>query len=222
MADLVSYALTTVDDVKENLGVTVNTYNNLIIRKINQATEIIENYTGRRFKLTAYTNDEYDATNTDQLILRQRPVVVDDDHTFSMGSRDTSLNDDDWSTTDANLQFVDSKAGVVDLNFGAIGHWNRYRVSYSAGYATIPFDLSEAAAELASYLVKNTSSYSISVTGEDTNVKKKTEGQRSIEYFENKSSTSTGGGNGYDAVFAELGIAGTINSYSNYPILADK
>lgn len=209
MAELLSYALTTLADVKETLDIASSdtSKDNLIIRKINQATEMIENYTGRRFKLTSYTNEEYDATGTDQLILRQRPI--DTAYTFSLGYRDTSLNDNDWSTSDTNLYFVDSESGVMDLNFISSGHWNRYRVSYRAGYSTIPADLAEACATLAAYLVDSGTS--------GTNVKKKQEGARSIEYFDPKAgATST------SDIFDMLNITGTLNAYSNNPILADK
>ena len=209
MASLLSYALTTVADVKETLDIASNdtTKDNLITRKINQATEMIENYTGRRFKLTRYADEEYDATGTDQLILRQRPI--DTAYTFQIGARNTSLNDNDWDTVDADLSFIDSKAGVADLNFISVGGWNRYRVTYRAGYSTIPSDISEACVTLAAYLVESGTS--------GTNVKKKQEGARSIEYFDPKA-----GATNTSDIFDMLNLTGTLNAYSNNPILPDK
>jgi len=209
MAELLDYALCTLADVKESLDIPSSdtSKDNLITRKINQATLMIENYCGRRFKLTTYTNEEYDATGTDQLILRQRPV--DTAYTFSFGYRDTTLNDDDWSTSDTNLYFVDANSGVMDLNFISFGHWNRFRVSYRAGYSTIPADIAEACATLSAYLTDSGTS--------GTNVKKKQEGGRSIEYFDPKAgSTSTAD------IFDMLNLTGTLNAYSNNPILPDK
>lgn len=206
MAELLSYALTTVADVKETLDIASSdsSKNNLIIRKINQATEMIENYTGRRFKLTRYDDEEYDATGTDQLVLKQRPI--DTAYTFQLDARNSSLNENDWELTDTELSFVDSKAGVIDLNFVASGRWNRYRTTYRAGYSTIPADLAEACATLAAYLVESGTS--------GTNVKKKQEGARSIEFFDPKAgATST------SDIFDMLNITGTLNAYSNNPIL---
>lgn len=203
MATILDYALTTVADVKESLGLASSdsSKNNLITRKINQATEMIEKYTGRRFKQTTYTNEEYDATGIDQLVLRQRPVIG----TPTLQTRDTTLNDDDWDDVEANLSFVNAGAGVLDLNFGATaGRWNRYRVSYVAGYETIPADIAEAAATLAAFLVMNGTS--------GTNVKRKKEGQREIEFYD---SGSTG-----QSLFEQLGIDDILNVYSNRPILA--
>lgn len=206
MATILPYALTTVADVKESLSIDSgnHTQDNLIIRKINQATEMIERFCDRRFALTTYSNEEYDSTGTSQLILKNRPV----DSFTSLGIRDSSLNEDDWEDVDSELYFVDDSAGVVDLNFGSYGGWNRLRVSYVAGYSTIPSDLAEAAATLAAYLTENGTSGSA--------IKSKQEGQRKIEYYD--SSSGSGGNN----LFEQLNITEMIKPYANYPILADK
>lgn len=206
MAVLLDYALTSVADVKESLGIASgdNTKNNLIIRKINQATEMIERYTGRRFKATDYT--EYiDASHTDQLVVKQRPI----NSITSISSRDTDQNIDDFETVNAEFYFYDSLSGVIETNFNFSGRWNRYKVVYNAGYTTIPSDIAEACATLAAFLVQNGTS--------GTNVKSKQEGQRKIEYFD-----QTGGGNGSNSLFEQLGIDEILNSYANYPLLADK
>lgn len=204
MAVILDYALTTVADVKETLGIDSgdSSKNNLIIRKINQATEIIERYTGRRFKATTYTDEEYDASGTDQLVLRQRPI----NSITSVSARDSATNDNDWEAIDTEFYFTDSKAGIVEGVFNYSGGWNRYKVTYNAGYTTIPSDLAEAAVALAAYLVEN------NVSG--TAVKRKTEGQRSIEYFD-----QTGMNSADTSLFAQLGILGTLNSYANNPVL---
>lgn len=153
MASLLSYALTTKNDVKESLGISssVTTYDNLIIRKINQATLAIENYCGRRFASTVYTDEEYNATQTSEIILKQRPVI-----TFTkLDIRDSALNISTWETIDTQLYFTDLSSGVVLLNFRASGSWKRYKVTYTAGYATIPEDLAEACASLAAYYYTN-------------------------------------------------------------------
>ncbi len=200
MAVLLSYALTTVADVKELLGIASSdtSKDNLIIRKINQATIMIERYTGRRFALTTYTDEEYNATGTDQLTLLQRPIVS----LTSISSRDTSLNEADWDSVDTNLYFSDANSGIVRLLYNTTGRWNRYKVSYTAGYATIPADIAEACAMLAAFLVDNGTSGS--------NVKSKQEGQRKIEYFDSQTNTTN--------IFEQLGIDDILDTYSNYPI----
>lgn len=206
MAVLKDYALTTVADVKENLGIASSdsSKNNLIIRKINQATGIIENYCGRRFKSTAYTDELYNGNGTDQLVLRQRPIIG----SVTLESRDTSLNEADFDTVDSELYFIDTESGILNLNFRSGGHWGRYAVTYTAGYETIPDDLAEACASLAAYLVTNADSGSV-------NVSSKQEGQRKVTY-------SQSGLTGVEAMFQQLGIDETINAYANTPVFAEK
>lgn len=206
MATLLSYALTTVADVKESLGIDAGdtSKDNIITRKINQATKMIEKFTGVRFASTVYTDEEYDATNVDQLVLKQRPII-----TFtSFSIRDTSLNQNDWEVIDSALYFVDYSAGVIDLLFKLDGRWNRYKVTYTAGYATIPEDIAEAAVTLASFYVENATSGQA--------IKSKSEGARKIEYY---NSGSSGSG---DSLFEQLGIDEILQSYADYPINADK
>jgi hypothetical protein len=206
VATLKTYALTNLADVKENLSLASSnhTYDNLIIRKINQATAMIENYCGRRFKSADYVDELYSGTNGDQLVLRQRPVIG----TPTLKVRNTALNDDNFETVDSELLFVDANSGVLDLNFRSAGHWARYAVTYTAGYTDIPDDLAEACASLAAWLVNNANSF-------QAGVKSKTEGQRKVEY------TQTGIGDA-QALFGLLGIDGVINSYANTAVFADK
>lgn len=207
MASLLSYALTTVSDVKESLGIASSntTYDNLITRKINQATIQIERYCGRRFKETTYTNQEYNATNIDQFVLKQWPVTAT--QTFSLDIRDTALNVSTWETIDTQLYFVDTDSGVVYLNFTARGRWKRYRATYSAGYATIPEDLAEACASLAAYYVSN-------ADGSDVGVAEKQEGQRKIRY--------ASGDLDFGSIAKNLGINETLESYCSNPVIYNR
>lgn len=207
MASLNSWALTTLADVKESLGIDAgNTTNdNLIIRKINQATDMIESYCGKNnsqhFASTVYTNEEYDGTGTDQLILKNRPVI-----TFtSLQQRDSTLNDNDFTTVTADLYFTDMNAGVIDGRFEFLQYYNLYRATYTAGFATIPSDLAEACATLACYLYDNSTS--------GTGVKKKSQGPKNIEYFEPMQGES---------LMTQLGLDDTLQRYTDIPILADK
>ncbi len=207
MATLLPFALTDVASVKESLGIPSSdtSQDNLIVRKINQATRMIEKFTGVRFASTTYTDEEYDATNVDQLVLLQRPVI-----TFSrFQARNTVLNEDDWTTIDTELYFVDEAAGVLDLLFAAVGRWNRYRVTYTAGYATIPEDIAEAAVTLVAFYIDNPTS--------GASVKLKQEGGRRIEYYD-----TSGGSNGSDSIFDQLGLDDILQSYADYPIFPDK
>lgn len=205
MASLLSYALTTKADVKESLGISsgVTTYDNLIIRKINQATRAIEAYCGRRFAATTYTDVEYHATLIDAVVLRQRPII----EFTSFSIRDTTINDDDWETIESDLYFVDKNAGILNLLFNAKGHWYRYKVSYEAGYLTIPEDLAEACVSLACFYFNN-------ADGSDVGVGLKKEGQREIRYANNTQN--------FASILQQLGINDIIASYANNPLMTDR
>lgn len=200
MASLLSYALTDLASVKETLGIASGntSKDNLIIRKINQATDVIEGFCalaqGHHFKETTYTNEEYTGSGSNQLVLKMRPVST----VSSFQSRSTTTNDDDWDSVETELYFLDEDAGIIDLLFHQSSHWNIYRVSYTAGFSTIPADLAEACVILASYLVDNASSGS--------SVKRKKEGSREIEYF-----APTQG----DSLIEQLSIDDMIGKYVN-------
>lgn len=210
MATLVSYALTDVASVKESLGIDagVTTQDNLIIRKINQATEMIEGYCslayGHHFASTTYTNEEYDGSGSNQLSLKMRPVTA----LTSFQRRNSSINADDWDDIESDIYFSDLNAGVIDLNFTQGTGWGGYRVTYTAGYTTIPADLAEACVMLAGYLVDNSSSGGSAV-------KKKQEGARAIEYF-NPNEASSG------SLIGQLGLDDMLARYKNYVLLEDK
>lgn len=82
-----------------------------------------------------------------------------------------------------------------------------HRVTYTAGYSTIPADLAEAAATLAAFWVENSTS--------GTNVKRKKEGQREIEYFD--SNSSSGGNN--QSTIESLGLDDLLNRYVQYVLM---
>jgi len=209
MTAILSYALTSVADVKESLGIaSSNTASdNLITRKINEATVAIENYCGRRFASTTYTNETYSATNIDAIMLKNRPVTA----LTSLDIRDSGLNYDTWETIDTHLYFCDAgsqeaNAGVIKLMFNARGRWARYRVTYTAGYTTIPSDLAEACATIAAYYVNNADG--------NANLKKKQEGSRLIEYYE--------GIKGFNDLIKQLGVDQVLDSYANMPVMTDR
>lgn len=200
MSTLLDYALTSVADVKETLGIagSDNTKNNLIIRKINQATEIIEGYCGRRFKATDYV-EYYDGTGLDTLTLRNWPVIS----FTSIENRDTSLNDASFSTVPGDRYFVNMDSGLVNALGSFFGSWDRWKVTYRAGYATIPQDIAEAAATLAAYLATNDGSQ---IAG----VAEKQEGGRRIRYMQHQPG---------DDLITRLGLNYTLDRYTT-PVLS--
>lgn len=205
MTALNSWALTSEADVKESLGITGTSQDNLIRRKINQATDMIEAFCGKNngqhFASTTYTNEEYDGTGTNQLILRNAPVIS----LSNFSERNTTENDNDWTTIETRDYFVDLTAGVIDCRFGILNYWNLYKVTYVAGFATIPSDLAEACVMLSCALIESAS------TG--ASVKKKTQGPKTIEYYDSVQGES---------LITQLGIDDMLQRYVRISILPDK
>lgn len=207
MADLVSYALCTVADVKESLGIDSGdtSKDNLIKRKINMATEMIESYcnlaTNHHFKETTYTNEVYDGINGDQLALLMRPATA----VSSFQYLNSGENIDSWDTIDTEDYFIDFNSGLLN-GFSSGNNFGSIRVTYTAGYATIPWDLSEACATIVAFLVDNGTS--------GGGIKRKREGQREIEYFQ---AGSNAGGSG-DSLIEQLNLDGVLNRYVMYPL----
>jgi len=158
------------------------------------------------FVETTYTNEEYDGQGSNALSLKMRPVTA----ISSFQYRTSPGNTDNWDDVESEDYFYDDGAGVIELQFRQSKGWNKYRVTYTAGYSDIPVDLAEAAATIASFYVENSAS--------GTAVKKKQEGQRSIEYFDPSGSSSGGS----DSIIAQLGLDDVLQRYIQYNLADTK
>lgn len=198
MAVLSTYALTTVADVKELLGLDSGdtAKDNLIIRKINQATDMIESWCllpyNHHFKQTTYTNERYSGNGSNSIILGMRPVTSVTSFQYS----NAGFNNDSWSDLETTEYAIDEDTGSLLLGFNTWGGWDAYRVTYTAGFSVIPSDLAEAAAQLAANLVEHAQ------TGQG--VVSKTEGSRSITYAQSQNAKS---------LIEQLGIDDALNRY---------
>ena len=125
LADFLELGTITVGSSKETL----------LQRIINAVSQFVETYTGRTFKQTTYTNEEYDVgTKSEYLHLKNWPVSST--ASFTLQERQSAENEDDWDTIDSEDYFVDYDSGVVELAQGLkFGRGpKRYRVTYTAGY----------------------------------------------------------------------------------------
>jgi hypothetical protein len=144
--DLVSYAIVSLDNVKSFIGITNSQHDELLKFLINQATDYIESYTGRRFVDTTYTEEKYDGNATQDLVLKQFPVTATE--TFKLEKNNNFDNTDNWEEVDTDNYWVDNSEGCVHkISLFNLGKQN-YRVTYSAGYDTVPFDLQFLACSL--------------------------------------------------------------------------
>lgn len=201
MTVLLSYALCSVDDVKESLGISGTSQDNLIRRYINRATMAIETFCNlsrdHHFKETTYTDEVYTSPGGNQLTLLMRPVTA----ITSFKRHQSPESDASYENVESDLYYKDLSAGIINLLFNTSTSFGGYQVTYTAGYSTIPDDLREACVSLVSFYLENGTS--------GTNVKKKQEGARSIEYFQ---------GQGSDSIIKELGLDDVLNRYVNYVV----
>lgn len=202
MTQIAPNALTSLADVKESMGIASSntSKDNLIIRKINQASQQISNYCERVFQAADYT-EIYNGSLIDELVLNQRPV----NSVTSLQYRGTSINSESYIDINTQFYYLDATAGILKLLFNAQGHWNRWKVVYNAGYTDIPSDLAEACAQLAAYYVNNSDS--------QVQVKAKVEGQRRIDFWQ--------GITGFKNLVHQLGIDEVIDGYANWPLRSE-
>ncbi len=164
---LVAYSLVTLANTKTFLGILNNEKDAVLEMLINMATDYIESQTGRRFVSTVHTQEEYDGTGTYELSLKAFPII-----TFTkLEFNNASDNSDDWEDVDAEDYWVDTDTGIVTMitNFDEMSESlnnddelsknvffrgkNRYRVTYTSGYSTVPYDLQYACMSLVGQLL---------------------------------------------------------------------
>lgn len=151
---LVSYALTSLDNLKEVLGITDNAQDSLLTNIINRSTDTIESYcNNRRFALTVYANEEYDGTGTQLINARHYPITA----MTAYERNDGSVGTTDWNSLQNDfIKYVEDGDGPGQFFYeqGFVRGTKNYRFSYTAGYATIPYDLEEACLELSVWFYK--------------------------------------------------------------------
>lgn len=203
MTAILSYALISLTEVKESLGINVGTYDNLLTRLINSATEQIENYCNRRFTETVYT-EIYSGDGNQFLFLRNAPVTALTKIEFMTGDYD----DPAWDAYESEFYNIDTtytggstmsndNSGVVYNRVSFYKGFNNIRVSYVAGYSTIPSDVSESCVDLVSYLYKAKNSKGI---------KSESLGDRSVTYDTGATVKSAFDSLGLDDVLAQYRI----------------
>lgn len=133
-----SYALTTRQRLIDFLGLSSSSLTtakeNVLDRIIDSATEYIENYCGRRFKKTTYSNELYDGNDSGQILLKNYPIISSE--SFGLDIRNSALNEGGYTSVETNSYIVDYDSGVVSgmSGFNFIKGRGLYRASYTAGY----------------------------------------------------------------------------------------
>ncbi|MBW1666718.1 MAG: phage head-tail connector protein [Deltaproteobacteria bacterium] len=143
-----SDALTSLDNVKEFLGISGNTDDALLENLIDRVTDLFESYCDRKFKAADYT-EYHDGKGSDKLFPDQFPInsvaSIHDDTDWTWGS-DTLIDSDDYRIVDGAYIQCKSDTFTDDVQ--------NVKVVYNAGYDSIPEDLEQAAIMQVAWLYK--------------------------------------------------------------------
>jgi hypothetical protein len=141
---------------------------------INRASSLIEKYIGRSIKSATYI-EEYDGNHTGMIALKNYPLTAItsvETITGEIGDPDyDSLDTDEYSLLNKDTDSY-SQPGIIRIARRYMGH-DRYRITYTAGYATVPEDLKQACVDLCGFL---------SGSAKSSGVKSETLGEYSITY----------------------------------------
>jgi hypothetical protein len=156
----VAHALTSLQRVKDRLGITVSGFDSILERMIDASTDMIESYCARRFKETVYSNEliGIESDGGRMAMLKQAPVTI----LLSVQYRAGTPDNPSWTPYLASdFELVgDGTSGLVRIYGGVPRGTNNLRVSYTAGYKinfadsynlaqhTLPFDLSDVCERL--------------------------------------------------------------------------
>jgi hypothetical protein len=126
-------ALTTVQRIKDRLGITVSGFDTLILRLINSSTDFLKNSCSRNFKKATYTNEVYSINNHNQseLFLKNFPVVSISKLEYMSGTPSNKT----WIDFGAdNYELENNSFGIVKV-YGTLPKGiNTVRATYIAGY----------------------------------------------------------------------------------------
>jgi len=142
------YALTTLDTVKEHLGIpgATTTFDEVLKRLINAATDKIELFCDRQFKQRTGIIEYHDGFANDRLLLGQWPASKPDelwiDSTGEFTDPDKQLDSDEY---ELDLSAKGEGIGVVLTKCRMFPRGTRnIKIVYDAGYTTIPSALEDA------------------------------------------------------------------------------
>ena len=137
----VGWALATVDQVKEFLGITVADYDELLCNLINSASSYAEKATDRRLVAFDWNAESsahrencwYDGNDRTKIHLRQYPVNSVSSVEISGASISVASEDDYYGSTG---YVIYSRRGMLYYEYGWDSGIQNVRVSYNAGYAS--------------------------------------------------------------------------------------
>jgi len=155
-----AHNLTTKEKVKALLGISANTDDNLLDTLCDAITAYIEGEAGgQRFKLTEHENEIHDGDDGQWLRLRNRYIYSTPD--IKVEYRNGNNTAPDWKEIHVNNYDIYPENGTIYLHNKIYGKRN-LRVTYSAGFNLIPYDLEMTASMITARVYNQRKSQGIS------------------------------------------------------------
>jgi hypothetical protein len=129
-----AWALTTRARVMDFMGISSLTavQENVLDRIIDSVTDYIEHYCGRRLKSTAY-NEVFNGDGSRDYVAKHFPIST----ITSLQYRNSSANEDSWTSMDTEYYFYDLNSGVITLSGNSRFIFfsdHLYKLNYTAGF----------------------------------------------------------------------------------------
>lgn len=160
---LASNALTTVEEVRDRLGILGNDQNDRLTRLVNAASDYIERKLDRKLYREVITNEKVIGEGTDKIVLSRRPIVSISeirykDQVISSSSYEILGDGVSGIVQSTSGGFVWTAHHVVDVSFSKVPgtELQSFEVDYTGGYylpsdsanRNLPYDLEEACISL--------------------------------------------------------------------------
>lgn len=150
-------SLVTLADMKTYLGETTTDYDVFLQEQLDLYSSTIENYCGRVFSLTSYTQtyykSDFEQDSGKKLVLYHfpSPTITSIQEITSVEGVDTNtvtLDTYQYRPNNNIGTILKINAGIVEHWFSSLGYEDRVEVVYSAGYTTIPLEIDATVKQL--------------------------------------------------------------------------
>lgn len=161
--------LTTNANVKTYLGIVGSNEEDIITLLVRLATGAIQAFVGWEIEQTEHTDERVDGDGSAILRLKGFPIsstANDFKYEYNSGTFESPV----WANMPTNNYFVDYTRGVIQTISPYTGFKN-LRLTYKAGYTTVPADVEEVAIKCAARMYNQRKSEGIASEGlENANV----------------------------------------------------
>jgi hypothetical protein len=159
--------LTTIDALKEYMGDISSLNDVLLTRIVGAASDAINSYCGRTFESTVYTDELYDGSGTDVLVLRNFPAITLT--TVKEGGSALTIGTDPYGASSGDV-YLNADEGTIVRPFSRFWKYRKYySITYTAGFTTIPASIVQACLDMSALMVREKDHAGLSSKNSGTN-----------------------------------------------------